>query len=148
MKKIIGNKVFDTDTAQLIKRADHDNITSGEGKCKQSLYRKRTGDYFLYVSGARTDTFHNLHLDAQTHDRERHIYPLTYEQAKLWAEKEMTADEWLEVFEPVEDDSLCALNLTLSASAVSKFRLAAQRQQISQRELMERLIDTLCYKEA
>lgn len=143
MKKIINNKVFDTDTAKLIKQADHDNIKSSEGSCKQSLYRKRTGDYFLCVSGARTDTFHNLHLDAQTHDRERHIYCLTYEQARAWCEAEMTAEEWLENFEPAEDDSLCPLNLTLSASAVSKFRLSAQQQQISQRELMERLIDTL-----
>jgi hypothetical protein len=87
--------------------------------------------------------FHNLALDNNIHDRERHIYPLTYEQARSWAEAEMTSDEWLAIFEPVEDDTLMALNLTLSASAVSKFRLAAQRQQISQRELMERLIDTL-----
>lgn len=143
MKKIIRNKVYDTDTAQLIKQADHPNITNGEGSCKQSLYRKKTGDYFLAVSGARTDVFHNLALENNVHDCERHIYPLTYEQARSWAEEEMIADEWLEIFEPVEDDSLCALNLTLSASAVSKFRLAAQRQQISQRELMERLISTL-----
>lgn len=143
MKKIIKNKVYDTDTAQLIKQADHPNITNGEGSCKQSLYRKKTGDYFLFVDGARTDVFHNLALDNNAHDRESHIYPLTYEQARAWAESEMTADEWLENFEPVEDDSLTAFNLTLSASAVSKFRLAAQRQQISQRELMERLIETL-----
>lgn len=143
MKKIICNKVYDTDTAQLIKQADHDNITSSEGSCKQSLYRKRTGDYFLYVSGARTDTFHNLHLNDAKHDRERHIYPLTYEQARSWAEEEMTADEWLAIFEPAEDDSLTALNLTLSAATVSKFRLSAQQQQISQKELMERLIGTL-----
>jgi hypothetical protein len=143
MKKIIHNKVYDTDTAQLIKQADHPNITNGEGSCKQSLYRKKTGDYFLFVDGARTDVFHNLALDNNAHDRERHIYPLTYEQARAWAEEEMSADEWLAIFEPVEDDSLTALNLTLSASAVSKFRLAAQQQQISQRELMERLIDTL-----
>lgn len=143
MKRIIKNKVYDTATAQLIKQADHPNITNGEGSCKQSLYRKKTGDYFLFVDGARTDVFHNIGLENNAHDRERHIYHLTYEQARSWAEEEMTADEWLENFEPVEDNSLCALSLTLSASAVSKFRLTAQRQQISQRELMERLIDTL-----
>lgn len=143
MKRIIRNRVYDTDTAMLIKQADHPNIKNGEGSCKQSLYRKKTGDYFLFVDGARTDVFHNLALENGTHDRERHIYPLTYEQAKSWAEKEMTADEWLAIFEPVEDDSLTAFNLTLSASAVSKFRLAAQQQQISQRELMERLISKL-----
>lgn len=144
MKKIINNRVYDTDTAQLIKQADHDNIISSEGSCKQSLYRKRTGDYFLCVSGARADSFHNLHLTGAKHDRERHIYLLTYEQAKSWAEEEMTADEWLAIFEPAEeDDSLTALNLTLSASSVSKFKLTAQQQQVSQRELMERLIGTL-----
>lgn len=143
MKRIIQNKVYDTSTATLIKQADHPNITGGEGDCKQSLYRKKTGDYFLFVDGARSEVFDNLALENNVHDRERHIYPLTYEQARSWAEAEMTADEWLAIFEPVEDDSLTALNLTLSASAVSKFRLAAQRQQISQRELMERLIETL-----
>lgn len=143
MKKVIRNKVYDTDTAQLIKQADHPNITNGEGSCKQSLYRKKTGDYFLFVSGARTDVFHNLGIGNNVHDRERHIYPLTYEQARAWAEDEMTADEWLAIFEPADDDNLCPLNLTLSASAVSKFRLSAQQQQISQRELMERLINTL-----
>ena len=143
MKRIIRNKVYDTRTATLIKQADHPNITNGEGSCKQSLYRKKTGDYFLFVDGARTDVFDNLALENNVHDRERHIYPLTYEQTRAWAEEEMSADEWLAIFEPVEDDTLMALNLTLSASAVSKFRLAAQRQQISQRELMERLIDTL-----
>ncbi|EGC04288.1 hypothetical protein CUS_5639 [Ruminococcus albus 8] len=55
----------------------------------------------------------------------------------------MTAEEWLENFEPAEDDSLAALNLTLSAAAVSKFKLSAQQQQISQKELMEKLIGTL-----
>lgn len=143
MKKVIRNKVYDTDTATLIKQADHPNITNGEGPCKQSLYRKRTGDYFLYVSGATTDTFHNLRIATQTHDREHHIYLLTYDQARAWCEAEMTADEWLKHFSPIEDDSLCALNLTLSASAVSKFKVVAQQQQISQRELMERLINTL-----
>ncbi|MBQ9542662.1 MAG: hypothetical protein IJJ76_12270 [Ruminococcus sp.] len=143
MKKIIDNRVYDTDTAQLIKQADHDNIISGEGKCKQSLYRKRTGDYFLCVYGARADSFHNLHLTDAKHDRERHIYLLTFEQARAWCEAEMTAEEWLENFEPAEDDSLAALNLTLSAAAVSKFKLSAQQQQISQKELMEKLIGTL-----
>lgn len=49
MKKIIKNKVYDTDTALLIKQADHPNITSGEGSCKQSLYRKRTGEDYAKV---------------------------------------------------------------------------------------------------
>lgn len=143
MKKIIRNKVYDARTATLIKRADHPNITSAEGSCKQSLYRKKTGEYFLVVDGARSDAFHNLALANSIHDRERHIYPLTYKQASTWAEAEMTADEWLAIFEPAEDGTLTALNLTVSATAVAKFKLAARQQQISQRKLMEKLIDTL-----
>lgn len=143
MKKIISNKVYDTDTAELIKQADHDNIKSSDGLCKQSLYRKRTGVFFLCLSGARADIVHNLGIESNAHDRGCHIYPLTYEQARAWCEAEMSADEWLAVFEPVEDDSLVALNLTISSAAASKFKNAAQQEQISQRELMERLINTL-----
>ena len=143
MKKVINNKVYDTSTARLIADAPHKNIKGSDGTCEQRLYLKKNGEFFLWLAGARSEIVSNMALDNGIHDRERHFYPISYEQARSWAEEEMTADEWLAIFEPVEDESLTAFNLTLSASAVSKFRLAAQRQQISQRELMERLIETL-----
>lgn len=113
MKKIIKNKVYDTTTAKKL----------GDWFCN-TLYQKRTGEFFL-------------------HGDEK-IIPVSYEKARQWAEEHLDADDYISIFGgPASDDTLTALNLTLSALAVSKFRLAAQRQQISQRELMERLIDTL-----
>ena len=51
MRKIINNKVYDTSTAAMIGLSDngheyHDLAYSGE-----TLYRKRTGEYFLHGEG-------------------------------------------------------------------------------------------------
>lgn len=142
MKKIINNKVYDTSTAQKLGKWDNGHYTNDFQYCAETLYKKRTGEYFLHGEGHAMSKYAS-HSGNSSGWGEK-IIPLTYEEAQKWAEEHLNADDYISIFgEPVEDDSLCALSLTLSASAVSKFRLAAQRQQISQRELMERLIDTL-----
>lgn len=142
MKKIIKNKVYDTDTAQKLSEWDNGHYTSDFQYCAEALYRKRTGEYFLHGEGHAMSKYAS-HSGNNSGWGEK-IIPLSYEEAQKWAENHLDADDYISIFaESVEDDSLTAFNLTLSASSVSKFRLAAQRQQISQRELMERLISTL-----
>lgn len=142
MKKIIRNKAYDTDTAQKLGEWDNGHYTSDFQYCAETLYRKRTGEYFLHGEGHAMSKYASHSGDSSGWGEK--IIPLIYEEAQNWAEEHLDADDYISIFgEPEEDDSLTALNLTLSASAVSKFRLAAQRQQISQRELMERLIETL-----
>lgn len=142
MKKIIRNKVYDTATAQKLGEWDNGHYTNDFQYCAETLYKKRTGEYFLHGEGHAMSKYASHSGDSSGWGEK--IIPLTYDEAQKWAEEHLDADDYISIFgEPVEDDSLCALNLTLSASAVSKFRLAAQRQQISQRELMERLISTL-----
>lgn len=142
MKKIINNKVYDTNTAQKLGEWDNGHYTNEFAYCAETLYRKRTGEYFLFGEGHAMSKYAS-HSGNNSGWGEK-IIPLSYEEAQQWAEGHLEADDYIRIFgEPALDDTLTALNLTLSALAVSKFRLAAQRQQISQRELMERLIDTL-----
>lgn len=142
MKKVIRNKVYDTDTAQKLGEWDNGHYTNDFGYCAETLYRKRTGEFFIHGEGHAMSKYAS-HSGNSSGWGEK-IIPLTYDEARQWAEKHLDADDYISIFgEPAEDDSLCPLNLTLSASAVSKFRLSAQQQQISQRELMERLIATL-----
>ena len=52
MKKIINNKLYDTDTA---KRLGYDGGGDGFDSWTEELYKKRTGEYFIYgEGGART----------------------------------------------------------------------------------------------
>ncbi len=142
MKKIINNKVYDTSTAQKLGEWDNGHYTNDFAYCAETLYRKRTGTYFLHGEGHAMSKYAS-HSGNNTGWGEK-IIPLSYEEAQEWAEEHLDADEYISIFgEPALDDTLTALNLTLSAAAVSKFRLSAQQQQISQKELMERLIGTL-----
>lgn len=143
MKKIIKNKVYDTTTAKKLGEYEPNPYQSDFHWFCETLYQKRTGEFFLHGDGNAASKYSKTCGQNEWCGDEK-IIPLTYEEAQKWAEEHLDADDYISIFgEPVEDDSLCALNLTLSASSVSKFRLAAQRQQISQRELMERLISSL-----
>ena len=96
MKKIIKGRVYDTEKATFVARADHENIIDAAGNtCKQALYRKKTGEFFVHLEGTST-TLHNIFQ----HDyrQGRGIYPLTYEQAAKWAESELTAEKWEVIF--------------------------------------------------
>jgi hypothetical protein len=137
MKKIINNKVYDTDTAMLVARADHDNIKDATGNtCKQALYRKKTGELFVHLESGTSLTLHSV---LQSDYRQgRGIYPLTYEQAKKWAEDELSADIWEHIFGESDED--VALNLIISAAASAKLKKAAAQNGISLRAQLERWI--------
>lgn len=49
MKKILGGKKYDTETARVV--GTYGNGSSGFGACSETLYRKRTGEFFLYGEG-------------------------------------------------------------------------------------------------
>ena len=140
MKKVINNKVYDTDTARLIADVPHTNIKGSEGACEQRLYLKKSGEFFLWLSGARSEVVSNMALDNGVHDRERHFYPISYEQARKWAESEMSADEWLELFEPEEDDSTSQLAIKISTASYTKLKKAAQMESKTLRQKIEELI--------
>lgn len=140
MKKVINNKVYDTSTARLIADAPHKNIKGSDGTCEQRLYLKKNGEFFLWLAGARSEIVSNMALDNGIHDRERHFYPISYEQARKWVESEMSADKWLDLFEPEEDDSTSQLALKISTTAYNKLKRAAQVEGKSLRQKIEELI--------
>lgn len=142
MKKIIKNKVYDTNTAQKLGDWNNGHYTSDFRYCAETLYRKRTGEFFLHGEGHAMSKYASHSGDSSGWGEK--IIPMSYEEAQKWAEKHLDADDYISIFgEPVEDDSVIALNLTLSTSVVAKFKAAAQQEQISQRELMEKLISSL-----
>ena len=49
MKKIINGKVYDTSTAERVGGWNNNCSTSDFGYCSEDLYRKRTGEFFLFA---------------------------------------------------------------------------------------------------
>lgn len=119
MKKIIKKKLYNTETAQEI--GVYDNGSSRFERVTEILYKKKTGEYFLYGEGG-PQTKYAVRVDYSTVTGGEDIFPLTYDEARSWAEEHMDADEYLSEFEIAEDDEGTErLNLTLPTVIKAKF---------------------------
>lgn len=126
MKKVINGKVYDTTKAQLITEAHHDNIKDADGKSlKQWFYRKKTGEFFVQAEGAAIVLENIFQHDYKPNDG---IYPLTYEQAQRWAERELTAERWEEIFgDPEDDETQVSVNISMTAKAANTLKQNAAK---------------------
>lgn len=136
MKRIINGKVYDTDTAKALGTGYH-GVRGELSFFEESLYRKKTGEFFLYGEGgpmtryAKTVSF-NEWTSGEL------IMPMTYDEAQRWAEKNLTGDEYEAIFGEIKEDKSRQM-VTISVS-VSKWELAkreAAKQGISISEYVE-----------
>lgn len=131
MKKIINGKLYDTDTAKKIGVWDN-GYHGGDFKLVvERLYRKRTGEYFLYGEGGPMTQYAEQVGNSWTSGES--IAPLTFDEARAWAEEKLDADEYAEIFGmPDEgDDSKAVITLTLPAAKVAQLRQAADKAGMS-----------------
>ncbi len=127
MKKIINNKVYDTTTAREIGSDSYSNPRDFNYWC-ETLYCKRTGEYFLYGEGGPRSRYARQTEQNWWSGGER-IMPLTYETARAWAEEHLTANEYEAEFGTVtEDESAEAITISLPAATVAKLRRQAQER--------------------
>lgn len=143
MKRIIKNKVYDTDTAQRLgEYAPNPNQSDFHYFC-ETLYRKKTGGFFLHGEGNAASKYSRSCGQNEWCSGEK-IIPLPYEEAQEWAEKHLDADDYIAVFgEPEEDGSIEALNVRISSARMTKLRQAASRDGLTLVALVEKLIDNL-----
>lgn len=139
MKKIIKNKVYDTATARLIGSYSSDYSDRLFG-WSEDLYRKRTGEYFLYGEGGPGSKYARR-IDSSNTSGGEEIRPISYADAVAWAEKYMEPDAYIEHFGPVEeDDSRSPVNLSLSAAVAATLKRNASQSGLSVSAYVEQLI--------
>jgi len=131
MKKIINKKLYDTETAQNI-GVDGNGYNANDFNCVcETLYRKRTGEYFLHGEGGARSRYASR--EGNMWGWGQQIIPLTYDEAQEWAEKHLTADEYAEAFGmPDEgDESKTAITITLPTAKAAALRQAAEKTGMS-----------------
>lgn len=101
MKKIINGKLYNTETATFIASYENHYMPSDFRYCEESLYRKRTGEFFLYGSGGPLSKY------AEPYDNGARsgsaIAPLTEELAREWVENYANVETYVQLFgEPEE----------------------------------------------
>lgn len=137
MKKIINNKRYDTETAKQI--AETGSWEQGIGPSdfnfwSETLYQKRTGEYFLFGEGGPLSKYSKPYENNGSQSGYK-IIPLTLGQAKQWAEKAMDADEYEANFGPVEENTdkhVMSLSVNESTYQIIKRRAAENKISMSQ----------------
>lgn len=125
MKQIIKGKLYDTATAKRIAEDSKHSPRDFAYYC-ETLYRKRTGEYFIYGEGGPASKYAEV-VDTNCWSGGSRILPMPFDKAKEWAEEHMTADAYMEEFgEVAEDDSRVTMSISLDAGTAERIRRAAQ----------------------
>lgn len=140
MKKIITGKVYDTDTATKLGVWWSSNDVRSFSHCEETLYRKRTGEYFLYGYGGPMTKYARAEGQNSWTGGER-IMPMSYDEARTWAEEHLETGEYEAAFgEVTEDESEYALYVKLPMPVADKLRRIASQQGKALRDVLVEMI--------
>lgn len=140
MKKIINQKRYDTDTAIKVGRLDNDALPNDFNYCAETLYRKKTGEYFLHCEGNANSKYGKWSGNIGGWGEQ--IQPLSYPQAQAWAEKNLDFDTYESEFGALEDNGETeVLSISLPKHIAEKFRRTAAQKSITLGELLSILLE-------
>lgn len=140
MKKVINGKMYDTETAKLVGNWDNGGRGNDFNKCEESLYQKRTGEFFLYGEGGPMSKYAKS-CGNNSWGWGSEIIPLTFEAAKEWSEEFLSGDDYEKIFgQIIEDDSKRIISLSVTVTTHEKLKRMASEQNLSIGEIVDSLI--------
>ena len=144
MKKVINNKLYNTDTArELGVWSNMADIRNFSWYC-ETLYQKRTGEFFIHGEGGPSTKYATT-IGQNSWSGGEKIIPMTFENARKWAEEHLDADEYEAIFGlPSEDDSPVALYLQIPADLDAIIRQQAAEQGLNLTTFITGILDRVC----
>ena len=141
MKKIISGKVYDTDTAKKLGDWSNGGGWRDFSHVEEHLYRKKTGEFFLHGEGGPATQYAEATGTNSWIGGDR-LMPMTFSEAREWAEDKLDADEYEAIFGAVaEDESRMQVCYSLSVSAVETIRRRAGELGLSASAYIEQLVN-------
>lgn len=142
MKKIISGKIYDTATAKKIGVWSNNSTLAAE-RIIETLYKKRTGEYFLMGEGGSATKY-------AVSDRQGGwsggtiLLPMDWQHAREWAQHHLSEKDYEAFFgEIAKDESRTTITLSLSASSIEVAKRAASQAGISLSAYIESLVCSL-----
>ena len=102
MRKIINKKMYDTETAECVEEFENTPYKGNAHYYKELLYRKKTGEFFLYGHGNARTKYAAVTIGGMYSPDEK-IIPLSEEEAKNWMEQYGNVDTYIELFGEVDE---------------------------------------------
>lgn len=142
MKRIFRGRRYDTDTAKKVGYYLYGNYDDF-GMIEETLYRKNTGEYFLYGHGGPMTKYGCACSDGSRGFGDK-IIPLTLEQAQEWAEKHLDGDEYEKIFGAVEETGeKQSVTMSLDKGTIERLKRVSVDQGISVSELVCQMAKSL-----
>lgn len=140
MKKIINGKRYDTETAELVGEwANTYNYSNFSYECEE-LYRKKTGEFFLYGEGGPMSNY-AIPTDNNNWTGSSKITPLTIDEAKKWAEKNLDADDYEKYFE-LEKEGNIAFSLLIPENLHSRLKNESEKTGESMKDIIVKALES------
>ena len=131
MKKIINGKLYDTEKAKKLGDWDNGLYTNDLNYVCETLYKKRTGEFFLLGEGGAA-TNYSERIGSNDWCYGYAIMPMSFDEAQKWAEKHLDAECYQEIFgEVAEDDSKTTMCISVSAALAEKLKRAAVQNKMT-----------------
>ncbi len=132
MKKVLNGKVYDTDSARKMAFWSNGLGYNDFKHCEETLYLKKTGEFFLYGAGGPMSRY-TVSKGDNTWSGGEMIIPLSLEAAQKWAEEHLDGDEYEEIFGVVEDmgENAVRLGISVPESIAQKIKAEAEEKGMS-----------------
>lgn len=141
MKKIINNKVYDTKTAQKVGEWDNGQWDNKLYICTEELYRKKTGEFFLYGYGGPGSKYAKAQGNNNWTSGEK-IIPLSYKAAQKWAEEHLDGEDYEKIFGKIqEDETKTTITIYLKTAKAEKYKRNAAIKGTSLTTYIEETLD-------
>jgi hypothetical protein len=132
MNRVINGRRYSIKTAEQVA------AVYGQG-WNEELYRKQTGEYFLYCAGDSRSKFAvkdgNKYFPAST------ITPMTLPEAQEWAANNVGPDKYQEIFGVPDTEKHTTCTFSLSARTISRISSLAATWSCGKSEVIERIVN-------
>lgn len=137
MKKVINGRLYNTDTAVLLGEYTNEYGESTFKYIREFLYRTKSRAYFIHGVGGSL-TMYAVSCGNNTWQGGEKIIPMSREAAREWADKNLTADEYMAAFGLPENGSdKERINLSLSPAIIQKLEVLSEETGKSISQLIE-----------
>lgn len=140
MEKIIDGKRYDTDKAKWC--GEWYNGESGVHRIVETLYQKKTGEYFLQGDG-EADTKYSKHIGNNQFVGTIKLIPLSDAEAHAWAEAHLSAEMISKIFDVEDDGELKQITFRANSIRRDKLTKYAKMHNKTQQEILCEIIDSL-----
>jgi hypothetical protein len=128
MKKVINGSLYNTETAQCLGCVEPaGNDQNAFSYFCETLYRTKAGKYFIHGEGHGNSRYGVWHGNNGGWGEQ--IRPLTSLEAREWAEKNLTADEYITAFGEPDEASETKVPLNISVSPEVRARLQKLKEE-------------------